>query len=514
MNTAKPLNLVHKIDRRHALQSLFGSWVAANTDLVSAYDETAREPFGFRAVQMLAQQLAQRPFQPSPPLPEPLRRLDYDQHRLIAFRHERALWREQRLPFWVEFHHRGFLAADHVDVFLVEDGREHRFPFDPDLFQYRGEMAELRPATDWGYAGFRLLCRLPTRPQHQEFCTFLGASYFRAVCTDQVYGISARGLAINTGMSRPEEFPRFRTFWIERPALDARAVRLWALLDGPSVTGAYEFLITPGQHQTTLDVHCQLYFRSAVEKLCIAPMSSMWIWGEGDQPAADPRPEVHDSDGLLAAGDHGEWLWRPLARRGQVSVSQFRSESLRGFGLLQRDRDADHYRDDEAKYHLRPSLWIRPREPWEPGTVELLELPSQREIEDNIAAYWVPRQPASAGDTRTLRYQVAIAAGDPGEHRGGRFVRTQVRRLPGGDRHFELEVDSAALRSLSSTATLEPVVTADRGRVVEPACTRLPGGAWRLSFLLTRPDERPAELRAYVRLGGDILSETWSYLCT
>jgi glucans biosynthesis protein len=478
-----------------------------------AAQEKPTEGFGFAAVKKQAEVRAQRPFQKPEPLPEALRRLTYDQYRLIAIRHERALWREPSFPFRVELFHRGFMATDKPDIFLVEDGRERRLAFDPGLFQYRGELASLKVSDDWGYAGFRLLCRLPTWTHYQEFCTFLGASYFRAICNNQVYGISARGLAIDTGLPHPEEFPAFRTFWIERPAPHSKNIRVWALLDGPSVTGAYQFLITPGLEQTTLAIDCQVFVRQRVEKLGLAPMSSMWAWGAGGRPASDPRPQVHDSDGLLVAGDNGEWLWRPLARRDHATVSRFEVKDLKGFGLLQRDRDPEHYRDNEAKYHLRPNLWIRPRHAWGPGAVELLELPTDTETADNIAAYWVPKESLRRGETRTLAYEAAFAVGEPKEHAGGRFVTTDCERLEGGDLRFRLVVESSARRSLAPDAVLEPVVTTGRGRVTETACSRLPGGAWELRFRLAREKDVPSELRAFVRQGRNILTETWSYLC-
>ena len=284
-----------------------------------------RRPEAFlvcRQVKKLAEELALHPFQDM--LSGRASRLSYDQHRLIAFLHERAVWREPPLPFRAEFHHRGFLAKDKVDIVLVEGGQERRYPFDPGLFQYRGELASMKRSRDWGYAGLRLLARLPSRPHYQEFCSFLGASYFRAICTDQVYGASARGLAVNIGLPQAEEFPSFRNFWIERPTVESRAVRVWALLDGPSVTGAYEFLITPGLEQTTLDIDSTFYFRRPINKLGVAPMST--AWGAGGRPASDPRPQVHDSDGLLIAAANREWLLAaPLGRPG---VREF--ISLRG----------------------------------------------------------------------------------------------------------------------------------------------------------------------------------------
>lgn len=496
-----------------ALGSLLSILLLGASPAACTGDGDTGQRFTFHQVKKRAEELAQQPYREPAPLPDVLRRLTYDQYRLIAFRHERALWRELQLPFWVEFHHRGFVSRDKVEAFLVEDGRQRRFPFDPGLFQYRGALASFKPPADDGFAGFRLLCRLPQRPHYQEFCSFQGASYFRAVCTNQVYGASARGLAVDIGMSEPEEFPWFRTFWIERPELDARTMRVWALLDGPSVTGAYQFLITPGLEQTTLDIDCELYCRRAMKKLALAPISSMWAFGPHDRPVGDARLQAHDSDGLLIAGASGEWLWRPLTSRARLALSQFHFDGLRGFGLMQRDRDVEHYRDYEAEYHRRPSVWIRPRRPWGEGTVELLELPSGLEWADNVAACWVPKEPFRSGETRSLTYQVAFAKSDPGEHGGGRFVATQIERRSGRAVGFTLDMDSASLRALPAEASLQPVVTASHGRIVEPVCARMPGGSWQLRFRLAPDDNRPCELRAYVQQGEHVLTETWSFLC-
>jgi glucans biosynthesis protein len=520
VNATEAGNSKFREDRRRVLKTLAGSlFVASGASRYLAVPsfvcaDSNNDRFGLPTLKNLAEKLARRAIAPPESLPNELRRLDYDRYRMIAFRHERALWREQALPFWVEFYHRGFYFAEKVAISLVEDGQAHPFPFDPALFQYRGELQDLKISNDLGFAGFRLLCRLPQRPHYQEFCSFLGASYFRAIATNQVYGASARGLAVNIGLPKPEEFPQFRAFWIEHPAKSARSIRAWALLDGPSVTGAYEFLVTPGLVETTLDVDCQLYFRQPVEKLGIAPQSSMWRWDEETQPDTDPRPHVHDSDGLLVASGNGEWLWRPLARREQPSVSQFQFDSLKGFGLMQRDRAADHYRDNEAKYHLRPSIWITPHEPWGPGAVELLELPTATEWADNVAAYWVPREAIRAGDSLTLRYRVAFTNSDPQQHRGGRVVQTRAERLPEHEVRFTVEFDSSVLRTRGADAPLQPVVTASAGKVAEVVCSRLPSGIWQLRFRLQRDEPKPSELRAFLREYDDVLSETWSYLCT
>lgn len=476
---------------------------ALPTGMAAGGFQQEEPPFGFANVKAQAAMLARRPFQSAPAQPEGLRRLTFDQYRAIAFRQERALWRDAGVPFQTEFYPRGYLFCDKIEIFLVEDGRARPFPFNPDLYRYGDGTAWMKDdKAAAGYAGVQLLCKLPERKFFQEFCAFLGASYFRAVCTNLVYGSSARGIAIDPGLPRPEEFPAFRTFWIERPTATAKSARIWTLLDGPSVAGAYQFTITPGLNETTLDLVCQLHFRKDVERLGLAPLTSMWSGAD-----------AHDADGLLIAGADGEWLWRPLDCRAPRALSRFQYAGLKGFGLMQRDRVAAHYRPNGMKYERRPNVWIKPGKPWGAGAVELLEFRSDVESVDNVAAWWVPKQPARAGDKLALSYQVAFMATDPPEQTGGRFVATQFKRVGTNDVAFTLTVAGDALSEMPGNADLQPVVTANHGRIVAAKCVKQPGGVSQLCFRLERAQAEPVELRAFIRKGSDVLTETWSMLC-
>ncbi len=394
--------------------------------------------WSFAALAHQAQQCAGRAFEPSPALPAELRTLDYDSYRLIEFEHAAAIWKGTRSPFALECFHRGYLFKDKVALNLIEDGRPHPLPFDRRLFQYRGKLSDLVVPSDLGFAGFRVLGRFESSPQLLEIASFLGAAYFRAIAEGQVYGTSARGLAVDIGLPKAEEFPVFREFWIERPQPQADALRIWALLDSPSVAGAYQFALRPGK-ETLLDVKARLFFRRQPDKVGLAPLSSMWMWGDGrDRPANDPRPAVHDSDGLLVRTNTDDWIWRPLGRQSYPSLSHLDFAGIRGFGLLQRDRRAESYLDNEAKYHLRPSVWIEPKGAWLDGAVELLELPSDQESVDNIAAWWKPNKPVGVGIPMDLEYTVAFMSGEP-EHAVARALTharhaARWRAHPGGDR--------------------------------------------------------------------------------
>src|SRR5439155_8572915 len=306
-----------------------------------------------------------------------------------------------------------YLFSDKVALNLVENGRSHSLPFNQRMFQYRGKLSDITVPDDLGFAGFRVMGRFPSSPHLLEIASFLGASYFRAIAEGQVYGTSARGLAIDVGLPKAEEFPVFREFWIERPQPEARQLRIWALLDSPSVAGAYQFYLRPGK-DTVLEIKARLFFRRKPDKIGLAPLTSMWMWGDGvDRPANEPRPKVHDCDGLLVCTKDDQWVWRPLSRQNYPSLSHFDFAGIRGFGLLQRDRRPSSFLDDEAKYHLRPSVWIEPKQAWSEGAVELLELPADHEGIDNIAAWWKPNKPVEIGRPVNLEYTVAFMNAEP-----------------------------------------------------------------------------------------------------
>ena len=289
-------------------------------------------------------------------LPEYLRLLDYDQYRDIRYKREKSLWLEEKLPFQLQFFHRGFLFNDRVKLNLIEGGTARPIDFSRDYFDYgKNQFPEQMPS-DMGLAGFRILYPLLKNPQFDDIAVFQGASYFRGVGLGQAYGLSARGLALDTGMSKAEEFPVFKEFWIEKPVPESTFLTVYALLDSPSATGAYRFIIRP-EVDLVMDVKAHLYLRQGVERFGVAPLTSMFFHGENsDRFFDDFRPEVHDSDGLLIGMRNGEWVWRPLNNPSKLRTSVFQGNDIVGFGLIQRDRNFENYQDLEAMYHQRPSV--------------------------------------------------------------------------------------------------------------------------------------------------------------
>jgi glucans biosynthesis protein len=447
-------------------------------------------------------------------VPEALLGLSYDQYREIRFRPEESLWRRERLPFEVQFFHPGAGFDRTVQMNTLHDGEAEALPFSSVLFDYGGNRVPDLPAK-LGFAGLKIMHAL-NKPG-DELGVFLGASYFRFLCRRATYGLSARGLAVDTGEPGGEEFPRFREFWIERPPPDAKTIVLYALLDGPSVTGAFRFAITPGA-DTVMLVHEVLYCRRNAAVLGIAPLTSMFWHGENTNTSYDDfRPEVHDSDGLAAFTGTGEWIFRPLTNPAAARMAAFSDENPRGFGLVQRDRRFEDYQDLEANYHTRPSAWVEPVGSWGRGAVRLLELPAADETHDNIVSFWQPESLPAAGEPVEYSYklhwfmdQIHPPAGYVASTRHGRS-RTQEPELE----RFVVDFDGAYLSKEGPTPLIEPVVTVGAGgTLVHATVQKNPSnGTWRVAFAF-RPDGsgRPVELRCFLRKEPHVLTETWSYL--
>ncbi len=481
--------------------------------------------FGFDDVAERARQLAAQPHVPAKEtLPAELRNLNYDQYRDIRFNPEKALWRKEGLPFELMFFHLGKFQTQPVSINEIVDDKVRHVAFDRGNFDYGKN--KLSPARwgDLGFAGFRVHYALNNPAYKDELVVFLGASYFRALGRGQHYGLSARGLGLDTVGGQGEEFPRFVEFWIERPAPQADSLVIHALLDSPRATGAYRFTLRPGD-ETVVDVHARLFLRAGVATFGIAPLTSMFQHGEIQPRADDFRPEVHDSDGLMVASGDGaggvEWLWRPLINPKQPLVTSFGVRELKGFGLMQRDRTYANYEDTEAQYEHRPSLWIEPQGDWGAGRVELLLLPTPDETNDNVAAYWVPERAPVPGQpfdmAYRMRWQGEAQARPPAgwtvqSRRGQGFVDAKQPR-DATEVQYVVDFDGPALRALPQDAVVNAVVTAGaNARVVERNAYRNPAtGAWRMTVRVARSQPaQPTELRAFLQRGPHALTETWT----
>ena len=476
--------------------------------------------FDFTDVAQRARELAQTPYKkPSSNLPKTIENLSYDQYRDIRFDRDKSLWRNAKLPFEVAFFHQGLFYDHPVKINEVVGKSVREIKFDPASFNYGKNDIDPKQLQQLGFAGFRVHYPLNTQKYKDEVLVFLGASYFRALGKGQLYGISARALAVDTALNSGEEFPQFSEFWLERPKAHSKELTIYALLDSRRVTGAYRFVLTPGT-ETAVEVKSQLYLRENVTILGIAPLTSMYFFAENQRSAVeDYRPEVHDSDGLSVKSGTGEWIWRPLVNPKRLLVTSYALNNPQGFGVMQRDRAFTSYQDLEAHYERRPSVWIEPKGQWGAGRVELVQIPTPDETNDNAVAFWVPEAIPKPGQPYDIEYRMLWQK--EVETRPPLSWVTQTRRGHGYTRKVDdsialiVDFEGPALARLGADAELESVVTVDpNGKLMETNAYRndITGG-WRMAVRLRRNDDtKPVELRGYLRQGNDTLSETWSYI--
>jgi len=455
-------------------------------------------------------------------IPEALAKMDYDQYRSIRFRPDASLWRNEA-QFEVQLFHAGFLFKEPVVLHMSGDAP---LQFKQEFFNYDGKAAPLAGIApkDIGFAGFRLHYPLNNNQYKDEFAVFQGASYFRMVGPGQAYGLSARGLAVDTAEPKGEEFPVFREFWLLKPTPAEKHLVLYALMDSPSITGAYRFDMYPG-NPNQVKITARVFARKDVNKVGFAPLTSMFLFGENSvnvHKFDDFRPEVHDSDGLLMQAASGEWIWRALSNHRALHVSSLGDTNPQGFGLMQRDRDFDNYLDTEAKYEKRPSIWIKPDNAWGKGRVELVEIPSDSEANDNMVAYWVPEKQLKTGDSMELKYTLRTLDADVPEQTVAKVVRTrtgwgavaaQGNPPPKSKRQFAIDFQGGELDKLAANATVEADLGKNSGTFTDLHVSKLPDGkTYRASFKLEPDGNNVVDMRVFLKSNNKRLSEVWSYV--
>ncbi len=480
------------------------------------------QPFSFDILTAAMKEKAGREYQPvAETLPEAVTELTYDQYRAIVFRPEASVWAGQT-PFELQAFHPGWLFKQPVHIHVVENGAAARLHVGAEMFEYRAPLvdpAKFQGMDFPGVAGFRLLYPINSPDRMDEIVSFLGASYFRALGRDNFYGLSARGLAVNTATSVGEEFPMFTDFWIEKPQRRNKAVTVYAALDSASVTGAYAFQIAPGKN-TVMEVTARLFIRKDIERLGIAPMTSMFLFAENNRNSFDDfRGEVHDSEGLKIVRASGEELWRSLNNPRELANSFFGETSIKSFGLFQRDRDFDHYQDAEAHYERRPSLLVEPLGDWGKGWINLVEIPTELEVNDNIVAFWMPDGEIKAGQELEYRYRLTWGAIEEPTETLGRVIalRSGMGGVSGVEnsedlRKFVVDFDGEVLRNLSPGSNVEAGLSVSRAEIVHTAVSRIEAtGAWRLVIDLVAEGDAPVEMSGFLILDGQRLTETWTY---
>ena len=503
--------------RRDVLTGLAA--LAASPAFASANGEPGLQlgeaiPFSPEDVVTLARDRAARRYQAPQAIPDAWTDITYDDYVSIWFDSRNALWaNESDVPLHLDVFAPGLFYPHPVEIAVIEDGTAHPLEFDMGVFDKTDKFPDLPVDDTLGYSGLRLRAETERRGIHQEFAVFQGASYFRAIGTGDIYGLSARGLSIDTAEPSGEEFPEFRAFWIEKPAPGSDTFTVHALLDSPSCTGAYRFDITHGQ-PLEMQVKATIFPRRDMDHVGIAPLTSMFQFDETNRDRfSDFRPAVHDSDGLMILNGAGETIWRPLANPGKLQISAFRDSNPQGFGLMQRARKFSDFADLEALYHRRPGVWIEPGEGWGAGAVTLIEIPTNREIYDNIVCYWRPDAVLDAGSEHILSYRMLW--GEQSNYGNGvRVLNTRIGNAfeDGIIVAIDFANDAAIPADLNE---IEKLVRASAGEVSSGVLQRNPEtGGPRLAFKFHPGEHTLIEFRAQLRHNGGPLSETWLYRWT
>jgi glucans biosynthesis protein len=524
------------LDRRKLMAGL-GALAAGVTSVRPAHaqsagqgeQQTERRRFGFNDVASRAQRLAANPYDAgAPQLPQVFTGMDWDRWRQIRFRPERSLLRGGGSKFSLQLFHLGYLFTKPVTIHVGREGIFTPIPYSTDLFEYGSLNLPRRLPIDLGFAGFRVHYPLNDPKESDELVSFLGSSYFRWLGRDQKYGLSARGLAINTGkLDNNEEFPFFREFWVDAHDPKAEHLTIYALLDSPSVTGAYQLDLRPGRY-SSVDVTVRLFTRKTIDRLGMAPLTSMFFLGENDRHMNDRnrydefRPELHDSDGLLMHIASGEWVWRPLKNPLVQEVQLFEAKGIKGFGLMQRDRRFESYQDIELNYEQRPSYWIEPTSDWGDGIIELVELATKDETADNIVAAFVPKAPLEEKKELTFSYRMRSLDSGLDLHRLGHTVATfsaPARALGSSEssraltRRLIVDFASGDLDYfLSDPSLLHVETTAQSAAVLRKFVVPNPAiGGIRVMLDVQFEKDKVGIVGASLRSGNRVLTETWSY---
>ncbi len=506
---------------RRLILAMLGSTILSSAAPAQSRPGSEPASFGFGDVERQARELGERPFDSEvAAIPESLKKLTYDSYREIRFLRDKAFWQNSGSEFRLQLFHLGFLHDRPVEISIVRKGPPIPIPFTRELFEYGKAEVPARLSPALGFAGFSVTTTLNQPTVQDEVISFLGASYFRFLGREHRYGLSARSLALDIGGAQPEEFPFFRRFWVVEPTAENAALTIYGLLDSPSVAGAFQFIVTPGE-RTTVDVTATLTPRVPIERLGLAPLTSMYWAGEGDADQRTGfRPEIHDSDGLMIHNGAGEWLWRPLANPRKLRISSFHDKNPQGFGLMQRDRQFSHYQDLEAHYHARPGYWVEPSGDWGEGRVDLIEIPTDNEVFDNIGCCWIPAAPLEPRKQHRFGYRITAlstsddlntlgqagnsfveAAPEPQGEAQAESKRRYIVDFLGGDLAYHLGApDKVKIEANTSAGTI-------RSAILDPNPV---GKGFRAMLDVTLPKGETAVIRLFLKTSSRVLTEVWT----
>ena len=506
--------------RRDALLSALGAGAFFLIPEVARASDSATGPameFSFAKLKAKARAMSRQPFVPADiPESDTLDRIDYEEHNQIRFRKDMALWTDRPDASPVQFFFPGRFFKEPVRVYAVESGMAREIPFSTDLFEIPDDNPARTLTATGGFAGFRV----QDASSGNDWMSFLGASYWRTEGYSGQFGLSVRGLALDTAIPNgPDEFPRFTRFWLE-PQADGGVITC-ALLESPRATGAYR-ITSHRDNGVIQDVEATIFLRGDVGRLGLAPLTSMFWFGKHNRNIApDWRPEVHDSDGLEVHDAAGTRVWRPLNNPPRTMANAFRASNVRGFGLMQRERRFEEYLDDSVFYEKRASAWVEPVGDWGEGSVGLVELSTDDEIHDNIVAFWTPDAPAKAGSEYEIAYRLSWVEDTPVPPVTARFTATRIGAggNPGQPRPDQVakivcDFDGHGFDGLTSEDPFTVRVTASRGSVAHARTYPVVGESyWRVLFdldisRLPPEDDEPVDIHMFVELHGRIMTET------
>jgi glucans biosynthesis protein len=507
------------MDRRAFLMAAgLGGLAAALLDGAGAPAKTASagepEPFSWDLLKERARALGGAPYKPPAAITDKaLAGLDYDQYRNIAYEPDKAIWRGASSEFQMQLFHAGYIYREPVEIYLVENGKAARVRYERSMFHFGPAEERIPLSDDAGFSGLRLHAPVERPGVFEEFALFQGASYFRGKAQSQTYGLSARALAIDTAQPPGEEFPAFRAFWAETPAPGARKITIHALLDSPSIAGAYRFVISRAV-DVVMETDCVLFPRRPLAHAGIAPFSSMFFFGPADHSFHDDfRPRVHDSDGLVMLTGQGEWIWRPLVTARHILYSVFSDKSPRGFGLMQRLREFGNYQDINASYERRPSAWVEPLSDWGEGSVDLIELPTDSEYVDNVVAFWRPKEPLQPGRAYEYRYRLTWCWHEPVKRDVAQVMLTRGGKgLVKGSRYFVIDFAGGTLTADADDELWDYEVSASEGAIKAFTIGPNPFVKGKRVTIEYHPDEdKVADLVFQIQRLGKPLTEKWVY---
>ena len=498
------------LNRLNILFPLIAACLLSLSVPVNAEDERPTHKFSRQWLDDRAKELASQEYvEQKLPADSPLNNLNYDDYRKIQFQRSATIWKNEDRNFRLSPMHPGFLFKTPVKLNLVVGGISRRILYTSEIFNYDEEQQAAKESEAPGYSGFKLTTPINKPGIWDEFLVYQGGTYFRALGKDNWYGLSARGLAVNTAKPSGEEFPVFSEFWIERPKEQSDTLVIHALLESPSLTGAFTFIATPGD-KTVIEVKSTLYPRRNISSFGIAPLTSMYLFNDLNRNRFDDfRPAVHDSDGLFMLNSQNEKIWRPLANPRKLQVSVFQDESFKGFGLFQRHREFRDFDDIEAHYEDRPSAWVEPIGKWGPGHVELVEIPTNSEIHDNIVAFWQPAEPLKAQKPYSFHYKISWSSLFAVEDKGGRIVSSASGRTLGNENSRDYVIDYTAT-DLPDDLVVNAI--ASTGKITGVIQKFIPNtGLYRVVVKFEPDNQDISELRVSLSTKDKPWGETWLY---